>query len=86
MQLGKEEARRISEMTLSEKLGQMFVTGFPAEEMDESFRALVKDKKVGNVILFKDNLKSAEQIVGLVARYTRAHLRRNRRVPADYGR
>ena len=65
MQLGKEEARRISEMTLSEKLGQMFVTGFPAEEMDESFRALVKDKKVGNVILFKDNLKSAEQIVGL---------------------
>lgn len=43
----------------------MFVTGFPAEEMDESFRALVKDKKVGNVILFKDNLKSAEQIVGL---------------------
>lgn len=49
MQLGKEEARRISEMTLSEKLGQMFVTGFPAEEMDESFRALVKDKKVGNV-------------------------------------
>ena len=65
MQLGKEEARRISEMTLSEKLGQMFVTGFPAEEMDESFRALVKDKKVGNVILFKDNLKSAEQSVGL---------------------
>lgn len=52
-------------MTLSEKLGQMFVTGFPAEEMDESFRALVKDKKVGNVILFKDNLKNAEQIVGL---------------------
>ena len=51
MQLRKEEAQRISGMTLSEKLGQMFVTGFPAEEMDESFRALVKDKKVGNVIL-----------------------------------
>lgn len=63
MQLKIEE--RVSQMTLSEKLGQMLVTGFPAGEMDDSFRALVKEKKVGNVILFKDNLKSAEQIVSL---------------------
>lgn len=61
----KEEMQRVSGMTLSEKLGQMFVTGFPAGEMDDSFRALVKEKKIGNVILFKDNLKSAEQIVAL---------------------
>lgn len=45
MQLGKEEAQRISEMTLSEKLGQMFVTGFPAEEMDESFRRAGEGQK-----------------------------------------
>lgn len=35
MQLGKEEAQRISEMTLSEKLGQMFVTGLSGGEMDD---------------------------------------------------
>ena len=53
------------DMTLEEKLGQMFVTGFPEGEMDDSFIRLVKEYKVGNVILFKENLSGREQIKGL---------------------
>lgn len=62
---GKERGftwKSIDEMTLEEKLGQMFVTGFPGDEMDDSFIRLVKEYKVGNVILFKENLENREQI------------------------
>ncbi len=54
--------KSLEEMTLEEKLGQMFVTGFPEGEMDGSFIRLVKDYKVGNVILFKENLCDRKQI------------------------
>ena len=52
----------LSEMTLNEKLGQMLVTGLPGEDMDQSFVRLVKEDKVGNVILFRENIRDEEQI------------------------
>ena len=48
----------LSEMTLDEKLGQMLVTGLPGEDMDQSFVRLVKEDKVGNVILFRMRSRS----------------------------
>lgn len=55
----------VEAMDFQEKLGQMFVTGFPADSVNESFRQLVREKKVGNVILFKENLTSREQLLSL---------------------
>ena len=55
----------VETMTLQEKLGQMFVTGFPADSVNDSFRRLVQEKKLGNVILFKENLTSREQLLSL---------------------
>lgn len=52
----------LSEMTLDEKLGQMLVTGLPGEDMDQSFVRLVKEDKVGNVILFRENIRDEEQV------------------------
>ena len=61
----EREFPSLSEMSLEEKLGQMFVTGFPAKELDQSFVQLVKEDKVGNVILFRDNIREEKQLMEL---------------------
>lgn len=52
----------LEKMTLEEKIGQMLVTGFPDGEMNPSFLQLVKDVKVGNVILFRENQLNRPQL------------------------
>ena len=52
----------LEKMTLEEKIGQMLVTGFPDGEMNTSFLQLVRDVKVGNVILFRENQLSRGQL------------------------
>jgi beta-N-acetylhexosaminidase len=48
-------------MTLKQKIGQRFCIGFSGTGLTEEFRRLVREYKVGNVILFSGNLESAEQ-------------------------
>lgn len=60
-------------MTLEQKLGQMFLTGFPSETPSERWKKLISDYQIGNVILFRYNLSNKEQIRNLtdeVCRYT----------------
>lgn len=52
-------------MTLTEKIGQRLVGGFPGTEMDEGFIRLVKEYKIGNVILFQHNVESSDQLLRL---------------------
>ncbi len=49
-------------MTLQEKIGQRLMTGFRGTEMTEEFRQVVKTHKIGNVILFQDNVGDREQL------------------------
>ncbi len=49
-------------MTLREKIGQMVMLGFKGYEPDNDIRTLIKDYKLGNVIYFKRNVKTAEQV------------------------
>lgn len=49
-------------MTLQEKIGQRLMTGFPGTEMTEEFRQAVKNHKIGNVILFRENIVSRDQL------------------------
>ena len=49
-------------MTLQEKIGQRLVGGFPGKEMTEDFIRLVKQYKIGNVILFKHNVENRQQL------------------------
>lgn len=48
-----------------QKIGQRFAAGFQSYEISEEFVNLVKDYKIGNVILFKENIKSREQLFAL---------------------
>ncbi|MEF9880180.1 MAG: glycoside hydrolase family 3 N-terminal domain-containing protein, partial [Clostridia bacterium] len=54
-------------LSLREKIGQRLVVGFPAFKLTEEYRALVRDYKVANVILFAENIESAEQLRALCA-------------------
>lgn len=49
-------------MTLQEKIGQRLMTGFPGLEMSEEFRRAVREYKIGNVILFKENIVDCAQL------------------------
>ena len=52
-------------MTITEKIGQRLVIGLPGPEMDPAFIRLVKEYKIGNVILFQRNCESSAQLARL---------------------
>lgn len=43
-------------------IGQRLIAGFPGYELDERFIRLVKEYKIGNVILFRHNIRSKYQL------------------------
>ncbi|MFM6929918.1 MAG: glycoside hydrolase family 3 protein [Bdellovibrio sp.] len=49
-------------MTLEEKVGQLFIVGFPYTKMDKNLETFVATYKPGSFLLFKRNIQSAEQI------------------------
>ncbi|MGE5085821.1 MAG: glycoside hydrolase family 3 protein [Bacillota bacterium] len=54
--------QKISKMTLEEKVGQLFIVGFPYIKMDRNLETFVTTYKPGSFLLFKRNIRSAEQI------------------------
>jgi beta-N-acetylhexosaminidase len=50
------------------KIGQRIVAGFPGTEPNEDFLRLVREYKVGNVILFKHNIVDEDQLNNLCAK------------------
>ncbi len=57
--------KKIQEMTLKEKLGQLIIAGFDGYEYDEHLRRLIEDYKVANIILFTRNIQSLKQLITL---------------------
>lgn len=49
-------------MTVKEMLGQKLIFGFQGESLSAEFVQLVKEYKIGNVILFQRNVNSASQL------------------------
>lgn len=49
-------------MTVKQMLGQKLIFGFHGPELSEEFISLIKEYKIGNVILFLRNVKSADQL------------------------
>ena len=46
-------------------IGQRLMLGFPGTEIDPEFEALVREFKIGNVILFRRNVENKEQLAKL---------------------
>lgn len=55
-------------LSLTAKIGQRLVAGFPGTEPGEEFWELVRRYKVGNVILFHENIVDEAQLAALCAR------------------
>ena len=55
------------EMTLKQMLGQKLIFGFHGKELSEEFKSLIREYKIGNVILFLRNVESAQQLRRLCA-------------------
>lgn len=54
--------KKITEMTLKEKIGQLLIIGFPGEEYSESLDELIEEYSIGNIILFTRNIKNINQL------------------------
>ncbi|MFP4978131.1 glycoside hydrolase family 3 protein [Paenibacillus sp. CN-4] len=59
--------KTIEQMSLREKIGQMFVTGFPSTEISPELKEVIEQYKIGNIILFSHNVDNKHQLGGLVA-------------------
>lgn len=57
--------KKLHELTLEEKIGQLFIVGFYGEEFNDDLLNLIKDYKIGNVILFSRNISSVKQLYKL---------------------
>ncbi len=56
----------VEKMTLDEKIGQMFIVGFEGMQPNNQLKKMIMDNKVGGVILFQRNIKSPDQLLGLL--------------------
>lgn len=55
------------EMTVKQMLGQKLIFGFHGSVLSEEFKALIREYKIGNVILFMRNVVNADQLRRLCA-------------------
>lgn len=54
--------KKIAQMTPEEKVGQLFIVGFPYTEITPELEAFIGKYKPGSFLLFKRNITSASQI------------------------
>ena len=50
------------DMTVKQMLGQKLIYGFHGTTLPEEFKTLIREYKIGNVILFRRNIESAAQL------------------------
>lgn len=60
--------KKIEELTLQEKLGQLLIVGFHGYEFNEQLHELISKYKVGNFILFARNIHDKEQLMRLTTK------------------
>lgn len=54
--------KSIKEMTLKEKIGQVVICGFQGTKFSDELNTLIKEYKLGNVILFTRNIENVKQM------------------------
>lgn len=58
--------QQVDRMTLDEKIGQMVLVGIEGYQLNENTKSLIQKHRVGGVILYKQNIKNAEQLLSLI--------------------
>lgn len=58
----------VEEMSLDQKVGQLFLIGFPQTSVDSQLESFVKKYKISSFILFKRNISSLAQVAQMNAK------------------
>lgn len=61
-----EKIASVSDLTLEEKVGQMIFAGIKGTNITNETKKIISTDQVGGIILFKNNLRSANQSVALL--------------------
>ena len=67
------EVKKAEEMTIEELIGQIIMIGLPYTYLDESSKEFIKEKRIGNYILFArnyDNTKDMKNFMQDLYEYT----------------
>ncbi len=70
--------KKINEMTLDEKIGQMVIVGFDGYTIDDSVRAMIQDYHVSGFILYGRNVESSSQLLELINSLKRENAKNNK--------
>ncbi len=60
-------SKSLHQMTLEEKVGQLFMIGFSADEVNDHARTLIAEHHAGNIVLFRRNFSTRERLQKLNA-------------------
>ncbi len=55
----------LSQMSLDEKIGQLFIVGFPQNSLDQKLKKHIRKNKIGSFILFKRNITNLVSLKNL---------------------
>ena len=58
--------KKIEELTLEEKLGQLLCIGFKEKKLTEDLREMIRKYKFGNFILYSRNYDNIQELEKLV--------------------
>ena len=58
--------QQIDNLTLDEKIGQLITVGIDVYSLDNNAKDLIQSKKVGGIILFKNNVNDSNQLLQLI--------------------
>ena len=58
----KLKMKEVQELSLQEKLGQLFIIGFKKPELTEEIKDMIKEYKFGNFILYSRNIVDLKQL------------------------
>jgi len=53
-------------LSLEEKIGQMIIFGINEENVTDRLKYMIKNYKIGGIILYKKNYKTYDELVNLV--------------------
>jgi beta-N-acetylhexosaminidase len=56
---------KIEAMSMKEKIGQMIMIGIDGYTLDDQYKSLIQDNRIGGVIILGENVKDANQLVKL---------------------
>lgn len=58
---------KVMEMSLDEKVGQLFISGFESSEsLNEKDKSLIENYKIGGLIFFSKNIETANKTINLI--------------------